>query len=212
VARLPRPQRQTIAAYAASLASGEPTPGGGSAAATVGAFGAALAEMVCNLTLGGSTEPTEASPLVQLREDAARSRGYLLELAQQDEDAYGAYRQAVGLPRATPEEQKARRSALEAALDRSAMAPLGVAETALGLLSLLEPIGRHGTRHARSDIATSAHLAHAALQSAATLVRANASLMRDHDRAGSVRSRIDEIARSGEGAYGAILRLLEEVS
>jgi methenyltetrahydrofolate cyclohydrolase len=205
----PRSQRQTVADYAASLASGEPTPGGGSAAAVVGALGAALAEMVCNLTLGGSTEPTGAESLLTARDDATRCRTRLLELAQDDEDAYGAYRQAVGLPRVTPHERETRRAALEVALNQSATVPLSVAETVVRLLAVLEPIAQFGTRHARSDIATSAHLAHAAMQGAATLVRANASAMRDDDRARHFQSRIAEVKRSGEDAYRVVLRLLE---
>jgi methenyltetrahydrofolate cyclohydrolase len=205
----PRSQRQTIADYAASLASGEPTPGGGSAAAVVGALGAALAEMVCNLTLGRSTEPTETESLVTARDDATRYRIRLLELAQDDEDAYGAYRQAVGLPRVTPHERETRRAALEVALNQSASVPLIVAETVARLLAVLEPIARLGTRHARSDIATSAHLAHAAMQGAATLVRANASAMRNDDRARHLQSRIAAVERSGEDAYRVVLQLLE---
>ena len=38
--------------FSEKLASASPTPGGGGAAALAGALGAALGQMVCNLTLG----------------------------------------------------------------------------------------------------------------------------------------------------------------
>ena len=42
----------TVREYAARLASGAPTPGGGSAAAHVGALAVALGEMAGNFTVG----------------------------------------------------------------------------------------------------------------------------------------------------------------
>ncbi|MGB7988230.1 MAG: cyclodeaminase/cyclohydrolase family protein, partial [Candidatus Methylophosphatis roskildensis] len=43
---------QHVQEFLDRLASGAATPGGGSAAATMGAMGAALVSMVCNLTIG----------------------------------------------------------------------------------------------------------------------------------------------------------------
>jgi formiminotetrahydrofolate cyclodeaminase len=43
---------ESIKEFIQKLASGAPTPGGGSAAALAGAMAAALSEMVCNLTIG----------------------------------------------------------------------------------------------------------------------------------------------------------------
>jgi len=43
---------QSLRRFLDELASSAPTPGGGSAAAVMGAMGAALVSMVCNLTIG----------------------------------------------------------------------------------------------------------------------------------------------------------------
>ena len=43
---------QTLQSFLDALASNAPAPGGGAAAALMGATGAALVSMVCNLTLG----------------------------------------------------------------------------------------------------------------------------------------------------------------
>ena len=42
----------SVAKFLDDLASGAPTPGGGSAAAIMGAMGAALISMVCNVSIG----------------------------------------------------------------------------------------------------------------------------------------------------------------
>ena len=43
---------ETLHRYLDDLASAQPTPGGGSTAALSGAMGAALASMVCRITMG----------------------------------------------------------------------------------------------------------------------------------------------------------------
>jgi formiminotetrahydrofolate cyclodeaminase len=45
-------QDTSLELFLDALASRKPTPGGGSAAAVMGAMGAALVSMVCNLTIG----------------------------------------------------------------------------------------------------------------------------------------------------------------
>ena len=44
--------QSSVEKFLDDLSSGHPTPGGGSAAAIMGAMGAALVSMVCNVTLG----------------------------------------------------------------------------------------------------------------------------------------------------------------
>ena len=65
----------SIDVFLERLASGAPTPGGGSAAAIMGAMGAALVSMVCNVSFGKKGyEAAEA----RLRGLLARIRGAAL--------------------------------------------------------------------------------------------------------------------------------------
>src|SRR3954468_19818673 len=83
------------------LASGDPTPGGGAAAALGGALGAALVSMVCNLTIGreryAATE-AEARSVLAASTDVLDS---LRDGAARDADAYGQLMAAFRMPRAS---------------------------------------------------------------------------------------------------------------
>ena len=90
-----------------ALASGDPTPGGGSAAAMAGAAGAALVAMVARVTIGkkryAAVEETMQQALV--RAEALRSR--LQTLIEEDASAFDAVSAAYRLPKASAEEQAA---------------------------------------------------------------------------------------------------------
>jgi formiminotetrahydrofolate cyclodeaminase len=203
---------RTISDYASAVASGEPTPGGGSVIATVAAFAAGLAEMVCHLTLSRPVEPQVSEALTDAKTTAAQLRSRFLELASEDEHAYGAYREAARLPKATAEERESRRDALEAALVGSADVPLQMASSCVELLAALEAVGSLGTKHARADVQTSLRLAEAALKSAVTMVRANTDLMRDREQATKLDQEIERLLSGGEQAIVAVTRTLTRQS
>lgn len=195
----------TLPAYAAAVASGEPTPGGGSVVAVVAALGAALGEMVCSLSVG---RPAYAEFEVELRRAAVRLAGLrerLLAAAAEDEAAYRAYRDASTRPKGTDAERAARRDALQAALLVAADVPLAVAAACAELAEILEPIARLGNRHAVSDAATGALLAEAALRGALLNVRGNARLLREPAAADRYRAQAERLEARGRDAAGRVL-------
>jgi methenyltetrahydrofolate cyclohydrolase len=202
-------QMWTIADYAAAVASGQPTPGGGSVVATVAALAAGLAEMVCQLTLARPVEPNAASRLTEAQGTAAGLRRQFLKLALEDERAYGAYRNAAGLPKSTVDEREVRRHGLESALERSASAPIRVATGCVELLTTLESVGALGTKHALTDVRTSLRLAEAALKGAFDLIEANTELMRDRDHAARLDRDAQTLLARGEQASSAVNRILD---
>jgi formiminotetrahydrofolate cyclodeaminase len=170
-------------------------------AATVASLAAALAEMVLNITLAGSTVSDAPSDVATSVQKATELRSRLLDLASEDEAAYAGYRAAATLPRGTDEEKAQRRDAIERALHLAAETPLRIAKGALEVLDLLEIAAGIGTKHALSDIATGAMLADAAARSALLNVEVNAGLMKDPAAAERFRSEATEVEeRSRTGA------------
>src|SRR4029453_2512493 len=92
---------RTLQGYLDDVASANPTPGGGSVAAVVGALAAALGEMVANLTFDAERFAGARAELAPARDQLMRLREGLLELSAADEAAYGSYRRAASLQRDT---------------------------------------------------------------------------------------------------------------
>jgi formiminotetrahydrofolate cyclodeaminase len=78
---------RTLSAFGDAVAAGTPAPGGGAVSAVVAALAAALAGMVGRLALART--PQGDPGLEQLTAAADRLRSRLLELAVEDEVAYG---------------------------------------------------------------------------------------------------------------------------
>ncbi len=190
----------SVGAYAAAVASGAPTPGGGSVVAVTGALAAALAAMVCNHTIGRPAYTSAEDALTCARSRADAIRTHLLDLAAADEAAYGGYVAATSLPRTTEAEKASRRAAMQEALVAAADVPLAVAVACANLLPLLETVATLGNKHLLSDATVAALLAEAALRGALTNVRVNADQMRDPDRAAHYRGRITELEAAASAA------------
>ena len=189
----PTTSHGSLAAYAAAVASGDPTPGGGSVVAVTGALAAALAAMICNHSTGRPAYAGAEDTLTHARSRADALRSHLLDLAAADEAAYGAYVAATSLPRNSGAEKANRRAAMQDALVAAADVPLAVAAACADLLAHLEPIAALGNEHLVSDATVAALLAEAALRGAVTNVRVNADQMRDPDRAARYHSRIADL-------------------
>jgi len=169
----------SLARFIELLASGSPTPGGGSAAALAGALCAALGAMVARLTVGRKKYQDRwavmEKALAELDELCDRLQG----LADQDVEAYEQVMAAFRLPKETEKEKADRDDAVEAAIKAAALAPL---ETLEALSRLPGPIGTvltQGNANGLTDAGVAVQLMIAAAKSAAYNVRVNASSLRD---------------------------------
>lgn len=167
----------TVREYAAKLASGEPTPGGGSAAALVGALAAALGEMVANFTAGKEGWEQIQPALAKL----TAHREALLDLTDRDAEAYAGVGAAYKLPKSTDDEKAARTAAIQAALKAAAQVPLGVIDEVAGVVSLLPTILEHGNKNLVSDAGVAADFAQSALRCAWLNVEVNLANVKDEE-------------------------------
>jgi formiminotetrahydrofolate cyclodeaminase len=196
-----------LSGYIDEVASGSPTPGGGSVAAIVGALAAALGEMVVNLSLGRDADPNAEQTLQTAGARLPELRAALTAAADADERAYASYRAAASLPRGCAPEKMARVAAMQAALKEATEAPLAVARAATETAEILEEVARLGNPHLRSDAALGALLAETALRGALLNVRGNAALMKDKALAAAYLGDADLLEEGGRDAAMRAYRL-----
>jgi len=179
------------------LASRAPVPGGGSASALAGALGAALVEMVCELTVGKPEYEDVDAVARQISASAGELRGSLLAAAEEDAAAYLDVVAARRLPRDGDEERAARKAAIGEASVAATEVPLRVARLATEVLELAASIASVGNRNAVSDAGAAALLAAAAARGAALNVRINLpSLPEAHPLRADAAARLAELDSS----------------
>ena len=175
-----------IEQFLADLASSSPTPGGGSAAGIIGAMGAALISMVCNVTLGKKEcEPVAAEMHAVLgRSEELRRR--LTALVAEDVAAFGALMNAYRLPKAGDEEKAQRSAAIQSSLHAATSAPLDCARACAAVIALSKRAALHGYSGVVSDAGVGVLAANTGLRGAALNVQINAPLLKDHEFAAQV--------------------------
>lgn len=170
---------QGLATYLGALASGAPTPGGGSAAGMAGALGAALVSMVANFTVGRPKFAAADTALREVLAGAEGARQRLMALTQEDERAYATLSAAMKLPREDEAQRRARSQAMQQALRGATAPPLAMATVCREVLDLAQGAAEQGNPALASDAGAAALLAEAALQASAINVRVNLARVRD---------------------------------
>ena len=179
------------------MATGDPIPGGGSAAALAGAMGAGLMRMVVALTAGRPAAAEHETELTEIAVAAAACQSELLNLVELDSVAYDGVIRARRLPRDTDLEREARAVQIAAATREATRAPLQTARLSERVLSLGERLAPIGSRNAISDVGVGALLASAALRGAVLNVQINLPSLGADDPLH--REAADEVARLLDG-------------
>jgi formiminotetrahydrofolate cyclodeaminase len=168
-----------VSAFLDALASPEPTPGGGTAAAIAGAMGASLLMMVAGLTKSRTGAEQESIALAEARAALASVRERFSTLADADSEAFNQVMAAYRLPKNTDAEQAARKAAVERAYTTATTAPLDTLRTAGEAMRLARVVAAHANRNAVSDVGVAIGLLQAAADGAVANVRINLGSLHD---------------------------------
>jgi len=163
----------------AAFSSSDPTPGGGSASALASATGASLLMMVAGLhkTRSGSDDDRAALGAAAAALDGVRRQ--LTDAIDADAAAYNEVVGAYKLPKATPEQQAARKAAIQRALQAATDVPLGVIKQSLRALEEATVVAAHGYKSAASDVGVAIALLTAGATGAKLNVDANLEAITD---------------------------------
>ncbi len=189
-----------IEPFLEALASSAPTPGGGSAAAILGAKGAALVSMVCNLTIGKKKYADVEEEMKHLLGKAESVRRRLTAMIQDDVVAFDKVMAAYGLPKETDADKEKREAAIQAALKQATEVPLRCAQAAREVVDLAEIASDKGNLNVISDAGVAVLAGYAALRSAALNVIINAKMISDRAFADAKLEELNELLAGAEGA------------
>lgn len=194
----------TINQYAAKLASKEPAPGGGSAAALSGLLAASLMEMVINLTRGREEYAAFEQELAENQQIFGRLHTTLEQLVTRDAAAFSGVIAAFQLPKGNDGEKAVRTAAIQQGYREAAEVPL---ETARACLEVLETgqtlLGKVNT-HAVSDLVVGALAAHTGVVGALLNTAINLPSIKDQDYVKDLNGQIHSLKTRADSLVAAI--------
>ena len=191
-----------------ALASQAATPGGGSAAAIIGAMGAALVSMVCNLTIGKKKYAEVEGEMKDVLTKAEALRLKLTGMIEDDVKAFDAVMGAYGMAKETDAEKIAREKSIQAALKQATDVPLRCCHAAREVIDLAAIASAKGNLNVISDAGVAVLAAYAALRSAALNVFTNARMITDKPFAEAKLKELNALLAGAdsatEKAYGVV--------
>ncbi len=183
---------QPIQQFLDELASKASTPGGGSAAAIMGAMGAALGSMVGNFTVGKKGYEDVDAEMRETLEQTEELRDKLTDMIRADIEVFNNVMNAYGMPKDTDEQKAERSQTIQTALRDATDVPLECAQAAAEVLKLCKPLAEKGNKNVISDAGVAVLAAEAALRSAALNVYINIGGIKDEEFKQSRQKQLDE--------------------
>lgn len=200
----------TCTAFVEALASSSPTPGGGGAAALVGAIGTALGRMVAALTVGKAKYAAVAQELSAREAECAALQAQLLDCIGKDAEAFAPLAAAYRLPKDDPN----RPQRLEDGAKAACQVPLEIMTLAAKALNAIQVFAEKGSVLAISDAACGAVCCKAALESGALNVWINTRSMTDRAYAEKINRQaqtlLEQYTALADGIYSSVAAQLQQ--
>ena len=197
--------QMTVEGFARETASESPAPGGGSISACMGAFAAALATMVANLSSHKRGWDARWKEFSDVAEEGQKLLDELLLLIDEDTAAFNRIMDGFSMPKGTEEEKAARAKAIEEATLYAAQVPLRTMEASLKALPLALQMAQKGNPASASDAGVAALAAVAGIKGARLNVRINAAGLANKSSATPLLERADAIVAQAESLEAQVL-------
>ena len=201
---------QSCTSWLADLASSKPAPGGGGAAALVGAVGVSLGAMVGSLTIGKKKYADVEEEMKALVERSKELSLKLQSMVKADAEAFLPLSDAYRMPSGTEEEKAAKDAAIQESLTGATEVPLNILILCADAMELMVEFQKKGSRLALSDAGSGAAMCKAAMESAKLNVYINLKLMKDEEKVRQYQAKMDEAFIRGMALADQVYREVEE--
>ena len=188
--------KQSCECFIEILASKEPVPGGGAAAAYVGAIGMALGNMVGSLTIGKKKYENVQEDIASLKIKAGALQNDLLILVNRDAELFEPLSKAYGMPKETEEQKEIKARVMESALALACSVPIEIMQKCCEAIDLQQEFSNKGTAIAISDVGCGIACCKAALMAASLNVFINTKSMRDRCYADKINAQAEQMLES----------------
>ena len=193
-----------LIAFADETASESLAPGGGSISAYVGALGISLGTMVANLSSHKPGWDARWKEFSDWAEKGQQFKDQLIRLVDEDTKAFNKIMDAFGLPKATDEEKKSRKDAIQAATRYAIEVPYKVMQHSYDSMTVIRAMAEVGNPNSASDAGVGALCARTAVYGAYLNVKINASGLDDKAYA-------EEKIKSGKELLEKAIQLEKEI-
>lgn len=200
--------------FAIELASKKPVPGGGGAAALVGAVGVALNTMVANYSIGKKKliEYKEKHDNIIKRGEILRDK--LIYLIDKDAENFEPLSKAYSMPNVSDEEKIAKEEMLQKCLKMACSAPVEILEYTYEAILLHNEIVDISSTTMISDVGVGVQCLKAALYSAYLNIEINIKSMTDEEYVAKTRERSKKLVEDGaivaDEVYKKVIRIMTE--
>ncbi|MGL4911951.1 MAG: cyclodeaminase/cyclohydrolase family protein [Romboutsia sp.] len=188
---------KTCVEFVEVLASKSAVPGGGGAAALVGAIGMALGSMVCNLTIGKKKYAEYEESVKEILAKAGDIEKNMLNMIDDDAENFLPLSKAYGLPTTTEEEKKIKEETMENALKTACEVPINIVRVCFEAIKLHEDLVDKGSRLAISDVGVGVQCLRAAILSGQLNVVININSIKDQEYVNKVKTEVDSLVEEG---------------
>ncbi len=169
----------SVSKFLDETASNSPAPGGGSVSALAASLGAALASMVCRLTIGKDSNISVQFELESVLIKCEKLRAKFTSLIDEDTNAFKKVISAYRLPKDTTEQSAQRVAAIQAAYKDATIVPVLLLELCAEAIELLKIVSEKGNKNTLSDAGVAVLMIGAACEGAAMNVRINLANITD---------------------------------
>ncbi len=197
----------SLSSFVWETSSESPAPGGGSVSAALGAMGAALGVMVANLSSHKRGWDGRWEEFAAWAERGVQIQKRLLELVDEDTNAYNAILKAFEMPKGSDEEKAARAAAVEEATKQASLVPLTVMQEAVKSFDLLTEMIREGNPNSVTDAAVGVLATRACIRGAFLNVQVNVKGLKDRSFAEDLLTRGREIERLAAVSEEELIRI-----
>ena len=181
----------TLIDFANETASESPAPGGGSISAYCGAIGISLGTMVANLSAHKRGWDIRWDEFSDWAEKGIEYQNILLDLVDEDTNAFNKIMDAFRLPKDTEEEQKQRNESIQSATRYAILVPFKVMETAFASMKIMKAMAEIGNPNSVTDAGVGALCARTAVIGAFLNVKINCEDCED-------KNFVDDILKRGQ--------------